>query len=899
MSAAPAACCKERVPPVGPPTSPPSSRQGGVLARHVSAWMQAGATPWVVNTVREGIRLIWRDRPPKFRPAPHSQSFASPELLAAMQEQVKQGFWRPATPRDNVKYVSRAFTVPKASGKHRLVVDHSALSQYVSAPHFKMMGVRDVLCAMEQGCWAATLDLTNAYGQCPLHPNTAMWLAADVGGKTYIPLGLTQGISLAPFVFTKLVATAWRAIRRTGTTVVGYLDDSCLLFPGATLEQARALLHKAVAIFEGLGYIVNREKSSLEPTRAFNFLGLHFDTSTMTVEWPSAKRLAVREQLRKLLAQRDMQRTTPRQVAHTVGALKAAAAAFPAVHLALFATQRALSTAAARAGWDATFILPQQARTELTALHALLANPVAAAVNVQQTTPATLTTDAAPSVGWGATLEIAGKKFAYGERWPPSLQQRHSTELELHAVASAMAHFAPLLRGTRLKILSDCTAVVYDVKRRRVGSPRLLASARKIVDLCEALQVSLTIEHLAGVLNTESDLLSRTEQHHGLVLRADAFAAIQSRLGPCSIDCFARPSNAKLPRFWSLTPSERAEHHDFFAQSLDPSELYYVFPPPALLLRVLAVIRDSRARAVVVAPDFPEPAWEPLLSRLATRTLRLGAEALVPSRATQELPRALTWTAYLVAPQEHSFVPRERPPHGASTTRSGRSSPDTAKPTGHKPARPPSSSSSASSRTSLRACAPGARSKPSVPRSEKALKSAGMTVACSTPRLSTNSSTAPSAPSRRCPSRPSRSRAPQHSAPQQPPPRRSTSKWQRRCFSSCCWDPGASPTRSPCATTSSTTSTAHSTACSNRRRRAVPSSGASSSQWTMPASTLSAASAPCAASRKSFTQAGCGSTGAANRSQTLKRATWSSATCCTSASIPSGRRTSAGRLARV
>ncbi len=64
--------------------------------------------------------------------------------------------------------------------------------------------------AMEQNAWAATLDLKDAYGQCPLHESAARWLAAEVNGKVYLPLGLTHGISVAIFIFTKLVQTAWR-----------------------------------------------------------------------------------------------------------------------------------------------------------------------------------------------------------------------------------------------------------------------------------------------------------------------------------------------------------------------------------------------------------------------------------------------------------------------------------------------------------------------------------------------------------------------------------------------------------------------------------------------------------------------------------------------------------------
>jgi len=179
------------------------------------------------------------------------------------------------------------------------------------------------------------------------------------------------------------------------------------------------------------------------------------------------------------------------------------------------------------------------------------------------------------------------------------------------------------------------------------------------------------------VLNVRSDKISRTEEHHGLVLRAEVFNHIQTKLGHCDVDCFATESNAKLPRFWTLYPSPKAEHQDFFSQHLNPNTLYYVFPPPGLLYRTLAVLRDQQARAIVIAPDFPEQIWEPLLLRMSKRTLPLGPEALVPSSASQELPPGQTWTAYRVGPQDNYSEPPELHRPGANMTANGRNLPVT------------------------------------------------------------------------------------------------------------------------------------------------------------------------------------------------------------------------------
>ena len=133
---------------------------------------------------------------------------------------------------------------------------------------------------------------------------------------------------------------------------------------------------------------------------------------------------------------------------------------------------------------------------------------------------AILTTDAALLYGLGATLEIGGEEWKYGERWTIRLQGKHSTKLEMRAVANAMLHFQRLIRDCKLLIQSDHSAVIWDITRRKVGSENQRAIVMQSVCLAEKLNMNMTCSHLAGVLNVVTDQLSCTETHSGLVLRA-------------------------------------------------------------------------------------------------------------------------------------------------------------------------------------------------------------------------------------------------------------------------------------------------------------------------------------------------------------------------------------------
>ena len=619
------------------------------LQSHLEEWKKVGATPWVLGVIQHGLQLRWKNgKPPPLQMRVPRNRQMTRELEIVMEEQVAKGLWRPVKPEDKVKWVSQAFAVPKGQQEgYHLLVDHSQLSQHLLAPHFKMSKINDVITLLEPGAYLAKIDLTNAYGQVPLSNQAAAYLVAKAGDKLWWPLGMPQGTSCAPFVFTCVIKTVWRELRRQGIQMVGYLDDCIIVMPRMTYQEAQQQLTMAIRTFTKLGFKINAQKTSAEPTKVVTFLGTEINTTTWEIKWPMAKRRAVQKSIQKLLNGAQ----TARSLARVVGALKAAGPAWPTVHLETFLLQKEVSQMA-RQGWDTKMSLSDQTYRELRRIHRLLNHEIITPIT-RGRVQATLTTDAAPSHGWGATLQIGDKVWKYSEQWTENQRGRHSTEMEMKAVACAMMHFQPLIRDTKLLVQSDCTAVVWDLTRKRVRSERLRATVMQILDMTVKLNISLTSSHLAGVLNVVSDKLSRTEAHSGLVLRAEVFARIQDQLGPCTIDAFATQTNAKLPRYISWQPDPEAEAQDFFAQHLNKKELYYIFPPIALLLQALAKVRNEQARAVIVAPCFPDQVWAPLLRSGTLKSINLGTDALVPNRASSELPRNTQWKACLWGMQEH------------------------------------------------------------------------------------------------------------------------------------------------------------------------------------------------------------------------------------------------------
>lgn len=124
--------------PQQPPPTRVSGKKGG-LQDHLAEWVAAGATPWVLKTIKEGLQLRWKEKPPQQVQVAIPEGRCPPELEMTMNKQAQKGLWREVQPGDEVKMVSKAFAIPKGKGEgFRLLVDHSRLSKYLLAPHFKM-----------------------------------------------------------------------------------------------------------------------------------------------------------------------------------------------------------------------------------------------------------------------------------------------------------------------------------------------------------------------------------------------------------------------------------------------------------------------------------------------------------------------------------------------------------------------------------------------------------------------------------------------------------------------------------------------------------------------------------------------------------------------------------------
>ena len=177
----------------------------------------------------------------------------------------------------NCGFYSTFFLVPKKKGKMRPVINLRPLNKYLRKTHFKMDTLSKVLNLVKPKDGAISLDLSDAYLHVPIFLKHRKFLRFCVNKKCYQFKALCFGPTSAPRVFTKIVAVVAAHLREQNVRLASYLDD------WLALNQIRKYLlqdrAKCLNLLTSLGFIVNIEKSSLEPSQTITYIGglFHLD----------------------------------------------------------------------------------------------------------------------------------------------------------------------------------------------------------------------------------------------------------------------------------------------------------------------------------------------------------------------------------------------------------------------------------------------------------------------------------------------------------------------------------------------------------------------------------------------------------------------------------------------
>ena len=489
----------------------------------------------MVQVLHFGYRVPFRSRPPLSSvplplPSYSPSSIRGLALANAVSDLVAKEATEPAPPTPS--YYSRLFVTPKVTGEWRPVIDLPRLNGFVDVSHFHMETTQSVLQSLRLGDWMVSLDLQDAYLQVPVNTSSCRYLRFCVEGSVYQFCALCFGLSIAPQVFTRVMAPVSSIMHRHGFRILRYLDDWLVL--ASTFQEIVLARDFLLWLCHQLGIHVNLPKSSLDPSQNQDYLGMTLQTSPLMV-LPTLRRI---QKLSLLLQDFLSTRSHPVSVWRQIlGIMSSMSALVPGARLRMRSLQLCLNVSGPLVSDEALVSWDDCCRPDL--LWWSDVSHLQAGLPLGEDLPDLFLFTDTSDTGWGASL---GDAHLSGS-WSLLRSQFSINRRALLAVLFAIRRFLPSLRGRVVAVFSDnTTALEYLKKQVGTRSSTLNAVAQAILRLCEASHIQLLPQFIPGRLNVLADSLSR------------ARSSVPS--GPCvqrlSVSFFA---SGQPPSISSLRPS--------------------------------------------------------------------------------------------------------------------------------------------------------------------------------------------------------------------------------------------------------------------------------------------------------------------------------------------------------
>lgn len=514
------------------------------------------------------------------------------------------------------QFISKIFLTPKPNGGKRFILNLKTLNNFITHTHFKMEDYRTACKLIPRNGFLATIDLKESYLLVPITPSQRKYLRFQFENEsneylTYEFVAMPYGLSSAPRTFTKIMKEVVAHLRYRGYSSVIYLDD--MLCIGRTYDECLSNVKETVNLMQCLGFIINFEKSNLQPSQQIKFLGFIYKTIDMSLSLPDNKREHILKLVKKYIT---LPRCTIKCFAGLIGVLISAC---PAVRYGWVYTKRLERQKFLQLKINKTYkakinpspvILPDLkwwSRNIMSTLNSLRPDKFRLEIF----------TDASRS-GWGA--------FCNNERingkWKSIELQFHINYLELLAVFFGLKCFARDIRNCSILLrIDNTTALSYINRMGGIQYPHLNNLTREIWQWCETRNLFLTASYIKSVDNKEADEESRrVNTDIELDLCDTAFNKIVKKLGKPDIDLFASRTNTKCPRYVSWRPDPDALAIDAFTLSWE-GIFFYAFPPFSLILKCIEKIILDKAMGILVFPYWPSQPWFPLLQKVLSSNI--------------------------------------------------------------------------------------------------------------------------------------------------------------------------------------------------------------------------------------------------------------------------------------
>ena len=591
----------------------------GGLGQNIHVWRTLTSDPSILKLL-EGVELDFKETPVQHS-LPHEIKFSEHETKLVAAELKKFLNWGiiEETTLEPGDFVSNLFTRPKKEpNRIRLILNLKKLNDFVRFVHFKMDGVDAVLHLIRPRVFMFSIDFTQSFYSIPVHPRYYRYLKCICLGKFYLFRCLPMGYSQSPLLFCKLLKVPLSYLREHfGHTNCSFVDD--IFGVEDTFEEARQNSIDSVEVLQDCGYTVNVPKSDIYPEMRKIHIGLIFNSADMSVRITPDKCQKMIDLASSLLGKH---RIRIRSLASLIGQMNAAryATRYGPLHTKSLEIAKNRALVRSHGDFDAYVSLSLLDEVDIRwwishihdAFMPILEAPISDIIN----------TDASKD-GFGYfehSSQVSG-----GGRWSEDESQLHINCLELRAILLSLQALFPGAQNRHIKIFCDSQVAIGCIQRQ--GSTKSIAcntETRNLLLYCEKMNFVLTLAYIGTSENVEADFESRNFANPDTEwsLNQAVFNQICCifQISP-EIDLFAERLNKKLPQYCAWKPDPYASFVDAFAVQWSDFNCVYLFPPFALVGRVLQRFLNlpQTTHALLIVPFWKTSPWWTLVLQYLVR----------------------------------------------------------------------------------------------------------------------------------------------------------------------------------------------------------------------------------------------------------------------------------------
>lgn len=357
-------------------------------------------------------------------------------------------------------------------------------------------------------------------------------------------------------------------------------------------------VQQTILLLESLGFIINKQKSKLEPLQKQRFLGLVLNSADMKIELPESKVINTINLLNKFKVNSYHK---IRDFASFIGVLGSLcpAAKYGWVYMKSFEREKFVALEKSNGNYGASIVLSSLVSDDLDWWKKNV-NKIFMPIRSHQFV-LEIFSDASLT-GWGA---CCGTSRAHGF-WDKNGRHNPINLLELQAAFFGLKCFASNLKNCDILLrIDNTTAIAYINRMGGIQFKNLSYTSKLIWQWCEKRNIFIYASYISSKENEIADYESRRlEPETEYSLSNYAFNRLCNKFGYPEVDLFASRINAKCDSYvsWKKDPGSFA----IDAFTLDWRKFFfYAFPPFSLIPKVLKKIENDNARGLLIVPYWP------------------------------------------------------------------------------------------------------------------------------------------------------------------------------------------------------------------------------------------------------------------------------------------------------